>query len=154
MGLHVTEKYPKVPRRLLVKLSSVEDNDCLDLEEAILTAGDEGIYETSSMSLVPKSSFSPRTPSPFSNRPPSPFSSPSQTPFRLSSLGDYSPPSLPSLSDSLRPLTPIEENSDGDLLYMGKRDGALISLEVDIKPDVRLFTILGFQFPVPPNHIY
>lgn len=120
-----------------MKLALVKDDDCLGLEEAIIVAGEEGPYECMSITSVSKSSLGHRTPSPFSKQLSSPFPSSSQISRQLSSLGDYSPLSLPSLSDVLRPSTPIEGNAEGDIVYMGKKDVAPSSSHVDFEPDVK-----------------
>lgn len=139
LGLYFTEKYPKVPCQLLVKLALVKDNDWLGLDEAIIIAGEEVPYQSMSIPLVSQTSLRMRNPLPFTKEYISPFSSVSQSPSQVSSLGNYSPLSLPTLSYVLCPFTPIEDDPEGDVVYMGKHDAAPNSSQVDFKPDICFF---------------
>lgn len=154
LGLYFTEKYPKVPCQLLVKLALVKDNDWLGLDEAIIIAGEEVPYQSMSIPLVSQTSLRMRNPLPFTKEYISPFSSVSQSPSQVSSLGNYSPLSLPTLSDVLCPFTPIEDDPEGDVVYMGKHDAAPNSSQVDFKPDICFFIFAPCFWIILKQHLF
>lgn len=133
------ELYPKLPRTLLVKLSTVNDDECEGLTEIMGDFDDESPYESMMMPRLTPSSSLIRTPSPSCDRVISPAPSASSLPSSSYVSSDVEPwsYSLPSLSDLFEPRPPDSDENHAEIICTGSREPEPTPLDVDIKPKVR-----------------
>ncbi|EGF98009.1 uncharacterized protein MELLADRAFT_113897 [Melampsora larici-populina 98AG31] len=117
ISLHDAEKYPKVPRKLLIRLSVVNEDECTGLENAKADVNTEGPYESLSMPLT-WNALSSRNHTP--TRPLSTGNSTNHTP---SGPTQWSP--FPRKSETpIRP-NPSQQRSssiDSDVVFMGSKN--------------------------------
>lgn len=128
----MVERYPKVPHTLLVKLSTVEDNDCDGLSGTIRGIGDDSPYESMTIPWLSTSSCGIRTPSPIplvSHLPSSSYVPSDIVPSLYS---------LPYSTAVFRPISPILDNSNNDIVCTGSLQADPATSDVDIKPKVSL----------------